>query len=523
MRSLWKVLFFIGAAAFPGAHASEGQTRLDADAIDALVRDVISHYDLPGIAVGVVEGDNIILARGYGETLVGSGNPVTTQSLFKIASNSKAMTAALLARLVDQGKLRWDDPVISHLPTFRMYDPWVTQQMQVRDLLIHNSGLGLGAGDLMLWPEPNDFSRADVLAGLAHLKPTSSFRSAYAYDNLLYIIAGEVAAAVGGEQYEALLAREVFQTLGLDRCRVGEFSRASVGDIAQPHRRSLDGNAAGRVDGEMIPAITSAAAGGVRCSLDDMLVWLRNWLDPDLTPDWLSDTQRAAMQRAHMPMPISSRSKRWEGTHFLGYGYGFRISDANGVYRVGHTGTLSGMYSALAMFPDSHRGYVFLINGEASDARIVLEAALTRLMTRPGSKSQIEEFARELKAERAASGAAEARAQAAQREPVSPGELKRQLGIYHDPWFGEIRLCSKGETVQWASRKSPRMHGTVQRANGRLLVAWDDAGNAGADAWLDIGSAGTESLTMSMRAIDPETDFSYDFHDLSPQRTQDCD
>jgi len=143
----------------------------------------------------------VVFTGMRGERRAGSGERIDADTLFKIASNSKAMTAAVLARLVDRGRLAWDDPVIKHLPQFRMHDPWVTEHLQVRDLLIHNSGLGLGAGDLMLWPEPNRFTRADIIAGLAHLKPVTSFRSGYAYDNLMYVVAGEVAAAgaaVGG-------------------------------------------------------------------------------------------------------------------------------------------------------------------------------------------------------------------------------------------------------------------------------------------------------------------------------------
>src|SRR4030095_17052635 len=138
--------------------------------IDAAFDDVVTRYRLPRLALGVVRDGKVIYTRTAG-----------SQTLFKIASNSKAMTTGVLARLVDAGKLRWEDPVTRYLPQFRMYDPWVTQQMQVRDLLLHNSGLREGAGDLMFWPEPNLFPRADVIAGLAHHKPEHSFRSDYDY------------------------------------------------------------------------------------------------------------------------------------------------------------------------------------------------------------------------------------------------------------------------------------------------------------------------------------------------------
>src|SRR5690606_11535957 len=271
---------------------------------DRVVDDVMAHYDLPGLALGVIENGEVVYRGTRGETVAGSGEAVDTDTLFKIASNTKAMTAAVLARLVNAGKLRWDDPVVKHLPQFRMHDAWVTREIQVRDLLIHNAGLREGAGDPMLWPEPNHFTRDDILAGLAHLQPQQSFRSGYAYDNLLYVVAGEVAAAAGGASYEELVRREVFAPLGLTRCRVGAFDREATGNVAQPHTRGDAGNVAMRLDPPQVPAITSAAAGGIRCSLDDMLAWAGNWLAP--TPAhlaWLPAEQRLPLWTAHTPMP----------------------------------------------------------------------------------------------------------------------------------------------------------------------------------------------------------------------------
>ena len=235
------VLTAVGAC---NAHAPT-QPRSPAGAsFDAIVDDVIARYHLPGIAVGVVRNDQVIYRRTAGELVAGSGEKVSADTLFKIASNTKAMTTAVMARLVDAGKLRWEDPVVRYLPHFQMYDPWVTREMQVRDLVIHNSGLRSGAGDLMLWPEPNAFTRADVIAGLAHLRPVHSFRSHYDYDNLLYIVAGEAAAAAGGASYEELLRREVFEPLQMRRCQVGEFRRDEVDDVAQPHMRQGELNVA---------------------------------------------------------------------------------------------------------------------------------------------------------------------------------------------------------------------------------------------------------------------------------------
>ncbi|HEY3521370.1 MAG TPA: serine hydrolase domain-containing protein, partial [Rhodanobacteraceae bacterium] len=252
------------------APACAGTVRKNA-AYDPLIDAVVARYHLPGIAVGVIDRGKIVYTRTVGELAIGSGKPIDADTLFRIASNSKAMTSTVLARLVQQNKLRWDDPVTKYLPDFAMHDPWVTQHMQVGDLLVHHSGLPEGGGDLMLWPEPNDFTRADIIHGLRYIEPAYDFRAGYAYDNLLYVVAGEVAAKAGGAPYEQLVRREIFQPLHMTRCQVGEWNRDEVGNVAQPHAREGDRYIVTDADGATIHPSTMEAAGGVRCSLHDML------------------------------------------------------------------------------------------------------------------------------------------------------------------------------------------------------------------------------------------------------------
>ncbi|KQZ60404.1 penicillin-binding protein [Lysobacter sp. Root559] len=472
--------------------------------------------------MGVIEHGEVVYRRGVGELVAGSGEPVTPETLFKIASNSKSMTTALLARLVDAGKLRWDDPVTKHLPQFRMYDDWVTREMQVRDLLIHDSGLRAGAGDLMLWPEPNSFSRADVIHGLRYLKPVHSFRSRYDYDNLMYIVAGEVAAAAGGAPYEILLQREVFEPLGLQRCRIGEWNRDSVGNVAQPHRREGDRNLPVREDGAVVANTTMAAAGGVRCSLDDMLTWVRTWLRPDnAAAPWLSAEQRRALWSAQMSMPVSQRQRDWDGSHYSAYGYGWRLADVDGTFKVSHTGTLMGMYSVVTMLPERDVGFVVLINGEAEEARTVLNQVLVKRYSAPAQRRDVAYYAQALERERAATPPAQRAPDTSARKPATTDAMRPWLGRYGDPWFGEVSLCAQGARVRFVSRKSPMLSGTVQRVDARWLVDWDDV-SVDAEAWLDFGAA-PDTGTMKMAKVDPEADFSYDYEDLAFVRVGGCD
>jgi CubicO group peptidase (beta-lactamase class C family)/microsomal dipeptidase-like Zn-dependent dipeptidase len=495
---------------------------------DAIFDAAVAEYHLPGMALGVIEDGQVTYLRTAGELVAGGGQQIDADTLFKVASNTKAMTTGLLARLVDAGKLQWDDPVVKHLPQFRMSEPWITREMRVRDLLIHNSGLREGAGDLMLWPEPNEFTRADIIAGIQHLKPVHSFRSRYDYDNLMYVVAGEVAAAAGGASYEQLLRREVFDAVGMTRCQVGEFDRDAVGNVAQPHMWEGDRNLAYNRDGPTIPEISSAAAGGVRCSLKDMLTWMRMWLDPQLRPPgqdrpWLSREQHRALWTPHTPMPMTERQKRWNNGNFSAYGYGWRLTDVDGVLRVSHTGTLGGMYSALTLLPERRSGFVLMINGEGSRARTVVSESMVKQFTAPGRAPTAGWYIEQLKAEeRASPTAGPAHLRLPMRKLASPASMKTWLGRYRDPWFGEISLCEQDGHVRFNSVKSPTMTGDVMRVGDRWLVDWDDV-SGDVEPWLDFkaGNAGAPA-TLTMAKVDPEGDFSSDYEDLFFTRIGAC-
>jgi len=489
---------------------------------DIAFDDLQARYQLPGLAIGVIEDGKVVYARAAGELEAGSGKAVTADTLFKIASNSKAMTTSLIARLVATKKLDWDDPVTKYLPAFHMYDPWVTKNMLVRDLLVHNSGLREGAGDLMLWPEPNTFTRADIVHGVAYLKPQIAFRSGYAYDNLLYVVAGEVAAAAGGAPYEELLRREVFAPMGLS-CRVGEWRRADTPDLAQPHMRKDGHNVVINADADTVPVITSAAAGGIRCSLNDMLSWARNWLVP--TPPqlaWLDAEQRRPLWTAHTPMPISKHRHEWGNTHFYAYGYGWRLADVDGVWSVSHTGTLSGMYSVLGLFPDQRNGFVMLTNGEGSEARSVLTALMTKHFTAPAEHHSVAEYADAAKKTDAAAAPAKHVPDVSARSAATVAQLQPWLGVWRDPWFGEVSICRRDDAVRFAAAKSPLLAGRVMQLGKRYLIDWDDE-RVDAQAWLDFAETGRHERTMSMAKVDPDADFSFDFEDLSFRRERDCE
>ncbi|MHB8812223.1 MAG: serine hydrolase [Steroidobacteraceae bacterium] len=499
----------------PGAHAAAANTGSASD-YDRLVDAVVAQYHLPGIAVGVIDHGKVVYTRTLGN--LQSGRPIDTDTLFKIASNSKAMTVTLLARLVQRGKLKWDDPVTKYLPSFRMYDPWVTANMQVGDLLVHHSGLPEGAGDLMLWPEPNDFTPRDVVHGLRYLKPAYSFRAGYRYDNTLYIVAGQVAAAAGGAPYPTLMRREVFQPLGMSRCQIGTWNRDEVGNVARPHIWQDGDFVEEPASGPIVHAATMDAAGGVRCSLNDMLIWAMNWLAP--TPQqlaWLSPQQRQREWTGYTPMPISARRHAWDGTLFYSYGYGWRIADVDGQMTVSHTGTLSGMYSAVTLLPFRESGYVLLIDADADNARTVLNEVLTKHFTAPQKARSVASYADELAREDRQQSISRVPDTSA-RTPATPLDLEEQLGVWRDPWFGEARICAHGDGVFFASQKSPRLAGQVMRVGEHYLVHW---GSGNSEAWLLFPVHPGDALHMAK--VDPDADFSDDYEDLAFKREHSCE
>jgi CubicO group peptidase (beta-lactamase class C family) len=375
----------------------------------------------------------------------------------------------------------------------------------------------------MLWPEPNRFTRDDIIAGLAYLKPQASFRSGYAYDNLLYVVAGQVAAAAGGADYETLVRREVFVPLGLSRCVVGEWDRDAVGNVAQPHMRKDDRNVVINEDAEHVPAITSAAAGGIRCSLKDMLTWAHNWLDPDVTRlAWLTKEQRRILWTAHTPMPLSEHRREWGHSHFYAYGLGWRLTDVDGVWSVSHTGTLSGMYSMLSLLPEKRSGFVLLTNGEGSEARTALGEVLLKHFTAPAEHHSVADYA-DASARAAASPTRKRAPDVSAAQAAKPEAMSRWLGVWRDPWFGEASLCTRDGVVRFVSAKSPLMQGRVMQLGNKYLVDWDEE-RVDTKAWLAFAeSAKPSGRSLTVAKVDPEADFSSDFEDLSFKWERACE
>src|SRR5205085_3651479 len=363
------------AATMPGAALSKPPRNFE-----ARVESIRQAAGTPGMAVAIVEDGRVTLAKGFGSRKLGAPEPVDADTIFLIGSTAKAMTTAALATLVDAGKLDWDDKVIDRLPGFQMYDPWVTREMTVRELLVHRSGLGLGAGDLLYIPR-GDLSRSEIVRRLRFIKPATSFRSAYAYDNILYIVAGQLIEAVSGEIWEDYVREHLFAPAGMSASTTDEAHRLANPNRAFPHGR-VGGQVRGTGPVRLLDerdqlAAASAPAGLVAVSANDMARWLQIQLAQGALPAGgrlFSEASSKAMWTPVTPEPISSYSPALAAAtpSFKAYGLGWDVSDYRGTRIVWHSGGLFGFTSIVVLIPDKKVGFAIELNGEDIEPRFGL-------------------------------------------------------------------------------------------------------------------------------------------------------
>jgi len=494
----------------PAAQLPAGARQAD---IDALVARAQRTFAVPGVAIGIVKDGKTLFAKGYGVRSAGAPGAVGADTLFGIGSNTRAFTVAALAMLVDEGKLNWDDKVIDHLPAFRLYDPVVTREFTVRDLLTHRSGLGLGAGDLMIFPH-TDFTREEIIHNLRFLKPVTSFRSKFAYDNLLYIVAGQLIPAVSGLSWEDFVQSRILDRLDTG-CAVDLVHASGKADIAAPHVPTAGKPAA------IAPDKSTALdpAGSIQCSAAGMAKWMAVQLASGRAADGrplFGEARHAEMwtpQTIITSLPPTAAMTR---THFRDYGLGWMLEDYDGFERVWHTGGLVGMVSYVSLLPEQHVGLVVLTNQQSGGAIGALMQTLTDRFVGAPPRDWIAYFS-DVEAKREGEGAAADRAAAlggaAAGQPALPPAA--YVGVYRDPWRGEATVRRVGDKLRLTFSRTDDMQGDLTAYKGNLFVVrWDDRG-LNADAWVRFSTDFTGAVDgMTMKPVSPTTDFSFDFQDL---------
>jgi CubicO group peptidase (beta-lactamase class C family) len=484
--------------------------------LDRYIARVMRTFTVPGLAVAIVKDGRVVVTRGYGVRTLGEPAPVDARTLFGIASNTKAFTATALALLVEEGKVEWDAPVIRYLPSFAMYDPYVTRELTVRDLLVHRSGLGLGAGDLLWWPA-STYDRAEIVRRLRYIKPATSFRSAYAYDNVLYSVAGEVIRAVSGQTWEDFVSTRILARVGMSGSNVRHSDAARGGNVATPHAE---------VGGTVRPVAPFASdnvnpAGGINSSAADMAKWVMVQLDSGRLADGsrlFPPGETRQLWRMVTPLPIGDAVPGLAHLrpNFAGYALGLNVTDYRGRMMVSHTGGLPGYVSKVTMLPELRLGVVVLTNQESGAAfNAITYHVLDHYLGVP-PVDYLGIYARS--AARVDSlVVVAARTAATTRDSVSGPSLPlaRYAGTYTDPWYGEIAVTLEGGRLVMRFSHTPSLTGDLEHWQHDTFIArWRDR-ELRADAYVTFALNPDGSIDQAkMAAVSPATDFSFDFQDL---------
>ena len=433
--------------------------------LDQYVTAAMKQWKVPGLAIAVVRGDSVIIAKGYGVRTLGDPAPVDAQTMFAIGSASKAFTGATLEMLADEGEVSFDGRVTDYLPWFEMYDPWVTREIRVRDLLLHRSGM---SGGNNIW-YGTTASREEIVRSIRRLKPNTSFRTRFQYQNLMFITAGEVTHAVTGQRWDDVVKARIFGPLGMTASNTSVRDLAGRPNVATPHA-DLGGEV------KVIPyrnIDNAGAAGSINSNVTDMAKWLRLWIN-DGTFEGKRLLSEAMVREATTPqftVDDPGMIARLMSPKFLGYGYGWFVEDFRGQRWVNHGGNIDGMAAMVGFLPESRIGVVVLTNMNQSDVTLPLTAHIfDRLLGISPPRDYNAEYYAAVQAD-------EAKERAGAKPPVKVEGTKPSLpleayaGVYRDSFLGTatVRLGQGRLTIQYDA--SPTAGGELEHFHFDSFVA----------------------------------------------------
>lgn len=480
-------------------------------------------FDVPGMAMAIVKDGKVIYAEGSGLREIKNKKPVTPDTLFAIASNTKAFTATALAMLADEGKLNFNDRVIEHLPWFEMSDPYITREMRVIDLLAHRSGLSLGAGDLLYWPG-TEYSTEEVARRLKQVPIKGGFRQKYAYDNILYGVAQLVIEAASGETFEDFLQKRVFNPINMSDTRFNADYIKSRDEVATGYSK------ADFKDLVPAPRMTwhnVSGAGGIYSSVNDMAKWMNLQLAHGKYKDKqiFSKKNQAQLWNVLTPIPVREPSLdelKPMKPNYAGYGGAFVLTDYRGKKLVWHTGGWPGMVSRMTLIPDENLGVVVLTNAESGAAfhSVTLEAIDTVLGNPEHDWINAYHLGAKKSSERAKKAVAKHEEKRAKNTKPSL-LLKDYTGRYHDKWYGDVLIEKSGKNLAIQFEPTKLLKGTLEHWHHNTFVArWEQR-------WLNADSFVTfefnhdgEVTGFNINPVNPKTDFSFDFHDLELKKVK---
>jgi CubicO group peptidase (beta-lactamase class C family) len=431
--------------------------------IDAYAQKAQADWNIPGMAIAIVKDDKVIFAKGYGVRRIGQSEKVDENTLFAIASNSKAFTTAALAILADEGKIKWDDKVSQYLPEFQMSDPYVTRELTIRDLVSHRSGLATFSGDL-LWYETT-YKEDEILRRVRLLKPTSSFRSAYGYQNLMFIAAGRIVEKVSGRTWAQFVTERILTPLRMNNTRTSVSQFKPNENAAAPHNESNGGKlralAFGNVDGAL-------AAAGLNSSAAEVANWLRLQLGRGKFEgkQIFSERQSWQMWQPNVAIPISENASRFNPTrHFYGYGLGWFLQDYHGRKVVSHGGGLDGMISQTAMMPEENLGFVVLTNSE-TPVNVIMQNKIFDVFVNVPKRDWSAEYLERTNQGKKASDEEDRKIVAARAQNTKPSlALPGYAGNYAAEVYGDATVTEENGKLVLRFKQSPNFVADLEHWN----------------------------------------------------------
>ncbi|WP_332022113.1 serine hydrolase [Kaistella sp.] len=492
--------------------------------LDELIQNTLKTFDVPGMSVGIIKDGKMIYAKGFGVNSLTANQKMDENTLVGIASNSKGFTGTALAMLADEGKLNFDDKVTKFIPEFRMYDPYVTQEITVKDLITHRAGLGLGQGDLMFFPEGGNLTVNDIIHNVRYLKPEHSFRNTMDYNNIMFIVAGEVIKRVSGLSWAEFIEQRILKPVGM-KSSFGNYNRAKAAGV----KNIIDAHAP--VDGKVIQVPhdwneTADAAGGIISNITDMATWAVFLMNGFTTKDGkklVSDKQIQQLWNLQIATPVALKNAY--DSNFGGYGLGWFLTDVKGHKQVYHTGGLIGTVTQFTLIPDMKLGIIVLTNQQSgaafSTVTNTIKDAYLGIEDRNWLKTYGDRMAKMNADFEKGKKEIFAKSDAFKKEKSKHPKPEQFVGTYTDAWFGDVTISQQGKIYRIQAKNSPRLKGELLPYTHNTFIAkWDDR-SYDADAFVIFTYDETGKATSAkMKPISDITDFSFDFEDLDLQRTK---
>lgn len=485
--------------------------------IDSLANRDVKLFHVPGMAIGIVKDGKLIYSKGFGVSSIQTQKATDSLTLFGIASNTKAFTAAALGILVDDKKINWDDKVIQYIPELRLYDSLATRELTIRDLLCHRSGVATGVGDLMHDPDSTNFTVNDIIYNLRYLKPKYSFRNKFAYDNNLYLVAGEVIARVSKMRWEDFIEQRILKPLDMSNSAASYYGCRSNSNIIDAHKLINDSI-------KLVARYTSTkddAAGGIYSNVVDMSKWLLMFMNNGKYGEHLDKqilSEQTVRELLSPQMLITVGRPGTYNTHFAAYGLGWFLLDVKGYKQVVHTGEDVGMVSEVCMIPELKLGIVVLTNSETS----AIDAVTYQLLDSYLDVKNIDEaslsFARSNTNERFARHLKDSVfKEVTQRQLTYHPDLRPFTGTYHDQWFGNVTISLQNDRLWFASERSPQLRGfLLPYADNTFFIRWQNP-EIDADTFVLFDGSNSDTFTLK----DAVTGMGFNFENLLFQRIKD--